>query len=99
MAGLAATYALNLSMLQGFFITNLCNLENKIISVERILQYTCITSEPPLVIEEHRPENDWPSQGEVEIYDLQVIKIHFVSCLYLRISIKFILQGYSSPKE
>jgi len=48
-------------------------LENKIISVERIFQYTSIPSEPPLVIEENRPDRDWPSQGEVDIRDLQVI--------------------------
>jgi len=42
------------------------------ISVERILQYTCISSEPPLVIEENRPDQSWPSSGEVDIQDLQV---------------------------
>ena len=47
-------------------------MENKIISVERILQYTSIPSEPPLVIESNRPDSSWPSYGEVEIHDLQV---------------------------
>ncbi|KAJ0045919.1 hypothetical protein Pint_03928 [Pistacia integerrima] len=73
LAGLAVTYGLNLNMLQAWVIWNLCNLENKIISVERILQYTCIPSEPPLVIEESRPDRSWPSHGEVHIHDLQVI--------------------------
>ncbi|KAJ0046710.1 hypothetical protein Pint_03905 [Pistacia integerrima] len=72
LAGLAVTYGLNLNMLQAWVIWNLCNLENKIISVERILQYTCIPSEPPLVIEESRPDRSWPSHGEVHIHDLQV---------------------------
>ncbi|KAK9275695.1 hypothetical protein L1049_022962 [Liquidambar formosana] len=71
-AGLAVTYGLNLNMLQANTIWNLCYLENKIISVERILQYTCIPSEPPLVIEESRPDRSWPSHGEVNIHDLQV---------------------------
>ncbi|KAK7276929.1 hypothetical protein RIF29_18078 [Crotalaria pallida] len=71
-AGLAVTYGLNLNMIQAWVIWNLCNLENKIISVERILQYTCIPSEPPLVIEENRPNPSWPSFGEVDIHDLQV---------------------------
>ncbi|GAV86836.1 ABC_tran domain-containing protein/ABC_membrane domain-containing protein [Cephalotus follicularis] len=71
-AGLAVTYGLNLNKLQAWVIWNLSNLENKIISVERILQYTCIPSEPPLVIEENRPEHSWPSHGEVDIRDLQV---------------------------
>ncbi|KAI9185271.1 hypothetical protein LWI28_005771 [Acer negundo] len=71
-AGLAVTYGLNLNMLQAWVIWNLCNLENQIISVERILQYTSIPSEPPLVIEENRPGPSWPSHGEVDIRDLQV---------------------------
>ncbi|KAL7217172.1 hypothetical protein ACSBR1_028977 [Camellia fascicularis] len=71
-AGLAVTYGLNLNMLQVWVIWNLCNLENKIISVERIFQYTSIQSEPPLVIEENRPDSQWPSHGDVHIKDLQV---------------------------
>ncbi|PIA25638.1 hypothetical protein AQUCO_11000044v1 [Aquilegia coerulea] len=71
-AGLAVTYGLNLSGVLGWAIRQLCFVENKIISVERILQYTCIPSEPPLVIEAHRPDNDWPSHGDVNIRDLQV---------------------------
>ncbi|KAA8527046.1 hypothetical protein F0562_008725 [Nyssa sinensis] len=71
-AGLAVTYGLTLNRLQAWVIWNLCNVENKIISVERILQYTCIPSEHPLVIEANRPEHHWPSHGEVDICDLQV---------------------------
>ncbi|KAI8007361.1 ABC transporter C family member 3 [Camellia lanceoleosa] len=71
-AGLAVTYGLNLNMLQVWVIWNLCNLENKIISVERIFQYTSIQSEPLLVIEENRPDSQWPSHGDVHIKDLQV---------------------------
>ena len=50
----------------------MCQMENKIISVDRILQYTCIPSEPPLVIEENWPDQSWPSQGEIDIRNLQV---------------------------
>ncbi|XP_074312620.1 ABC transporter C family member 3-like isoform X2 [Silene latifolia] len=71
-AGLGVTYGLNLNMLQSIVIWSLCNMENSIISVERILQYTSLTSEPPLVIEEHRPDSSWPSHGEISIRDLQV---------------------------
>ncbi|KAI3956890.1 hypothetical protein MKX01_000924 [Papaver californicum] len=71
-AGLAVTYGLNLNMLQARVIWNLCNLENRIISVERILQYSSISSEPPLAIEASNPLEDWPSHGEVDIRDLQV---------------------------
>ncbi|CAI0378890.1 unnamed protein product [Linum tenue] len=72
LAGLAVTYGLNLNMIQASVIWNMCNLENKIISVERILQYISVPSEPPLVIEESRPDPSWPARGEVEIDGLQV---------------------------
>ncbi|XP_056177352.1 ABC transporter C family member 3-like isoform X2 [Syzygium oleosum] len=71
-AGLAVTYGLNLNMILAWVIWNLCNMENKIISVERILQYSCISSEPPLVIDNNRPHPSWPSRGEISISDLQV---------------------------
>ncbi|XP_042754498.1 ABC transporter C family member 3 isoform X3 [Lactuca sativa] len=71
-AGLAAIYGLTLNTLQGLVLWTLTNLENKIISVERIFQYSSIPSEPPLVIESNRPDDQWPSQGEVDIRHLQV---------------------------
>ncbi|CAJ1963971.1 unnamed protein product [Sphenostylis stenocarpa] len=71
-AGLAVTYGLNLNSLQTNIIWFLCTLENKIISVERILQYTSLPSEAPLVIKDNQPEDSWPSFGEVHIQDLQV---------------------------
>ncbi|KAL5700034.1 Canalicular multispecific organic anion transporter 2 [Ranunculus cassubicifolius] len=74
-AGLAVTYGLNLNMLQAWLVWNFCDLENKIISVERILQYTSIPSEPPLANEGHKPSSEWPSHGEIEIHDLQVTSI------------------------
>ncbi|XP_042048659.1 putative ABC transporter C family member 15 [Salvia splendens] len=72
LAGLAATYGLNLNVLQAWVIWNLCNVENKMISVERILQFTGIQSEAPLVIEDHRPEMDWPRDGEINVENLHV---------------------------
>ena len=33
-----------------------------------------IPSEPPLVLEYNKPGHDWPTQGEVDIRDLQVLR-------------------------
>ncbi|URE05916.1 ABC transporter transmembrane region [Musa troglodytarum] len=71
-AGLAVTYGLSLNMIQTWVIWNLCSLENGIISVERILEYTNIPSEPPLVIDESRPDHIWPSEGEIDLLNLQM---------------------------
>lgn len=72
LSGLAATYGLNLNVLQAWVIWNLCNVENKMISVERILQLTRVPSEAPEVIEDCRPEIEWPSQGLIEFNNLHV---------------------------
>ena len=66
------TYGLNLNAVQTKVIWFSCNLENKIISVERMLQYTSLPSEAPLVIKDNQPDYSWPSFGEVHIRDLQV---------------------------
>lgn len=71
-AGLAVTYGLNLNVQQASIIWNMCNAENKMISVERILQYSRITSEAPLVIEDHRPPQNWPTIGKICFNNLQV---------------------------
>ncbi|QCD83409.1 putative ABC transporter C family member 15 [Vigna unguiculata] len=72
LAGLVATYGLNLNVLQAWVIWNLCNVENKMISVERILQFSNIPSEAPLIIKDCRPEQDWPKEGNVELHNLHI---------------------------
>lgn len=72
LAGLVATYGLNLNVLQAWVVWNLCNVENKMISVERILQFTNIPSEAPLVIENCRPELEWPINGIIQLENLHV---------------------------
>jgi ABC-type multidrug transport system fused ATPase/permease subunit len=42
------------------------------ISVERILQFSTIPSEPPLVIENCRPRETWPWCGTIQIEALQI---------------------------
>ncbi|XP_013621844.1 PREDICTED: ABC transporter C family member 6-like [Brassica oleracea var. oleracea] len=88
-AGLAITYALNLNSLQSNLVWTLCELENKMISVERMLQYIDIPSEPSLVIESTRPEKSWPSRGEITISNLQVrygphlpMVLHGLTCTF-----------------
>lgn len=69
---MALSYGLSLNMSLVFSINNQCMLSNYIISVERLDQYMHIPSEAREVIEESRPPTTWPSEGRVEIQDLQV---------------------------
>ncbi|KAA8520384.1 hypothetical protein F0562_014640 [Nyssa sinensis] len=71
-AGLAVAYGISLNIQQAAVIWNICNAENKMIWVERILQYSNIASKPPLVIEDCRPPNNWPEIGTICFRNLQV---------------------------
>ncbi|KAH9302372.1 hypothetical protein KI387_013955, partial [Taxus chinensis] len=71
-AGLAVTYALNLNSQQNAIIWNLSSAENKMISVERILQYSRLPCEAPLVIEDSKPALGWPSDGIILLENLKV---------------------------
>ena len=63
---------MSLNLQQASIIWNICNAENKMISVERILQYSKITSEAPLLIEECRPPSNWPQDGKICFKNLNV---------------------------
>ncbi|MQL77246.1 hypothetical protein Taro_009652 [Colocasia esculenta] len=89
LAGLAATYGLTLNILQAWVIWNLCNVENKMISVERILQYSKIPTEAPAIIENCRPEPRWPANGTIEFHNLHVryspglpLVLRGISCMF-----------------
>lgn len=46
-------------------------MENELTSVERIIEYTKVPSEPPLESEDkHTPANDWPQLGCIEFKSL-----------------------------
>ncbi|KAI4305509.1 hypothetical protein L6164_028874 [Bauhinia variegata] len=72
LAGLAATYGLSLNVIQTWVLWNLCSVENKIISVERILHITNIPLEEPLIVQDCRPEPEWPKEGKIELHKLHI---------------------------
>ncbi|XVF81080.1 hypothetical protein PTKIN_Ptkin15bG0127600 [Pterospermum kingtungense] len=89
MAGLAVTYGLNLNARLSRWILSFCKLENKIISIERIYQYSQIPSEAPSVIENSHPPSSWPESGMIELLDLKVrygqnlpVVLHGVTCAF-----------------
>ncbi|MQL75000.1 hypothetical protein Taro_007349 [Colocasia esculenta] len=70
--GLTLSYSLSLSGTQVFLTRWYSNLDNYIISVERIKQYMHIPSEPPAIISDNRPPPLWPHEGRI---DLQCLKV------------------------
>uniref|UniRef100_A0A803PGG4 ABC-type xenobiotic transporter n=1 Tax=Cannabis sativa TaxID=3483 RepID=A0A803PGG4_CANSA len=89
MAGLAVTYGLNLNARLSRWILSFCKLENKIISIERIYQYSQIPGEAPSIIEDSRPPTSWPENGTIDLIDLKVrykenlpVVLHGVTCSF-----------------
>ncbi|KAK9665352.1 hypothetical protein RND81_14G106700 [Saponaria officinalis] len=70
--GMALSYGLTLNVSMVFSIQHQCTTANYIISVERLDQYMHIPSEAPEVVENNRPPLSWPSDGKIEITDLQI---------------------------
>ncbi|CAD5197112.1 unnamed protein product, partial [Musa acuminata subsp. malaccensis] len=71
-AGLVVTYGLNLNSQLATIIWNICNAQNKMISVERIMQYSRIPGEAPILIEGCRPPTNWPHFGTICFRNLEV---------------------------
>ncbi|KAI1280795.1 ATP-binding cassette sub-family C member 3 [Halotydeus destructor] len=65
-AGLSVTYALSVTLTLNMLIRNTSELETNIVSVERLLEYSEIPTEAPFVVEQNRPDENWPARGEVE---------------------------------
>jgi ATP-binding cassette, subfamily C (CFTR/MRP), member 2 len=74
---MALSYGLALNSALVYSIQYKCILENYIVSIERINQYSHIPSEAEEVSEGNHPPINWPDVGKVEIKDLKVIQNYF----------------------
>ncbi|KAH9625396.1 hypothetical protein KSS87_011467, partial [Heliosperma pusillum] len=70
--GMTLAYGLSLNSIMIKAIQYQCVFINNIVSVERLNQYMHLPSEAPVVIEDSRPPQNWPTIGKVEICDLQI---------------------------
>ncbi|KAL3648023.1 Multidrug resistance-associated protein 4 [Castilleja foliolosa] len=70
--GLALSYGLSLNSVLYWAVYVSCFLENKMVSVERIKQFTVIPSEAEWRKKDILPPLNWPTQGNVELKNLQV---------------------------
>ncbi|KAG2430855.1 hypothetical protein HXX76_009829 [Chlamydomonas incerta] len=68
---LALTHALNVTALMQFFVQQTAEVENHMTSVERMLVYTELDSEPPSVAEGGgHPPAGWPRTGALHFQDV-----------------------------
>ncbi|CAN4113549.1 unnamed protein product [Withania somnifera] len=70
--GLALSYALPLNGALFWMVSLSCLVENRMVSVERIKQFTRLPSEASWRIANCLPSSDWPYHGDIEIKNLKV---------------------------
>ncbi|XP_004968719.1 ABC transporter C family member 14 [Setaria italica] len=69
--GLSLSYGLSLNQVLFWAIWISCFIENKMVSVERIKQFTNIPSEAAWRIKECLPDANWPTKGDIDVIDLK----------------------------
>ncbi|CAM6082693.1 unnamed protein product [Calypogeia fissa] len=72
LAGMSLSYGMSLSSVMMRLVSASAMAEVRMVSVERIMQYSEIPSEAPLVIPDRRPPSGWPNAGRVELQQLQI---------------------------
>uniref|UniRef100_A0A803NQQ9 ABC-type xenobiotic transporter n=1 Tax=Cannabis sativa TaxID=3483 RepID=A0A803NQQ9_CANSA len=70
--GLSLSYGLSLNGVMFWAIYMSCFVENKMVSVERVKQFTNIPSEAEWRLKDLLPPPNWPAHGNVHLKDLQV---------------------------
>ncbi|XP_044502661.1 ABC transporter C family member 4-like [Mangifera indica] len=70
--GLSLSYGLSLNAVLFWAIYMSCFVENRMVSVERIKQFTNIPSEAAWEIKDRLPPPNWPARGNIDLKDLQV---------------------------
>ncbi|GKV22173.1 hypothetical protein SLEP1_g32059 [Rubroshorea leprosula] len=70
--GLSLSYGMSLNSVLFWAIYVSCFVENRMVSVERIRQFSSIPSEAAWHLKDHLPPPNWPASGNIELIDLQV---------------------------
>lgn len=72
LVGLSLSYGLSLNSVLFWAVWLSCLVENKMVSVERIRQFTTIPSEAAWTIPDCVPSPTWPFDGNIELRELQI---------------------------
>lgn len=75
--GMSLSYGLSLNSWVYYAISISCMLENNMVSVERVNQYSTLPSEAAWEVADCLPTPNWPSRGDIDIKDLKVSNSSF----------------------
>ncbi|EDS30176.1 multidrug resistance-associated protein 1 [Culex quinquefasciatus] len=71
--GLAITQTISLIGMCQWGMRQSAELENQMVSVERVNEYTNLTAEPPLeTAPKHRPQRNWPENGVIKFFNVDL---------------------------
>lgn len=65
LVGLSVSYSLQVTQSLNWIVRMTVEVETNIVSVERVMEYSRLTPEAPEIIEDCRPAETWPQNGEV----------------------------------
>ncbi|KAI0313275.1 P-loop containing nucleoside triphosphate hydrolase protein [Amylostereum chailletii] len=66
LVGLVISYALNTTSSLNWLVRSASEVEQNIVSVERMLNYIELEPEAPYEVPENKPSEEWPSEGRVQ---------------------------------
>lgn len=72
LVGLSVSYALQVTMSLNWMVRMTSDLENNIVAVERVKEYSETKTEAPWEVEDKKPSTEWPMEGNVEFNDYSV---------------------------
>lgn len=68
LVGLSVSYALQITQSLDRMVRMSAKIESDIVSVERVNEYSTLTSEAPTIIPTNRPAETWPAKGEISFH-------------------------------
>uniref|UniRef100_A0A3Q2ZRI0 ATP binding cassette subfamily C member 3 n=1 Tax=Kryptolebias marmoratus TaxID=37003 RepID=A0A3Q2ZRI0_KRYMA len=72
LVGLSVSYALQVTMSLNWMVRMTSDLENNIVAVERVKEYSETKPEAPWEVEDKKPPPEWPMKGNVEFHNYSV---------------------------
>jgi ATP-binding cassette subfamily C (CFTR/MRP) protein 1 len=66
LVGMVLSYCLSVSGALNWMVRSASEVEQNIVSVERMIQYANLTPEAPTSIEQTKPRQPWPNDGVIE---------------------------------
>jgi len=90
LVGMVLSYCLSVSGALNWMVRSASEVEQNIVSVERLIQYAGLKPEAPMYIEQTKPVQPWPNDGIIEFkWEPSLPIAHFVHHMCRSVSMKY----------